>query len=113
MDDVEQHRLFVRWVGDIETNPLPIGRPLDVEQTLQGSGDAVGIAAIGIGLMLGVLGRIDLKINFMNFVALPITLGVGADYAANIWARLRRERGHLTSVIADTGISVWRYVARV
>ena len=32
-----------------------------------------------------------LKLNFMNFVALPITLGVGADYAANIWARLRAE----------------------
>src|SRR5581483_6307558 len=55
----------------------------------------------------GVLGFIHLKINFMNFVALPITLGVGADYAANIWARLRSEGlSKLHSVIADTGSAV-------
>jgi hypothetical protein len=49
----------------------------------------------------------NLKINFMNFVALPITLGVGADYAANIWARLRREgTGNLPAVIGDTGSAV-------
>ena len=43
----------------------------------------------------------------MNFVALPITLGVGADYAANIWARLRaRARGASRDVIADTGSAV-------
>jgi predicted RND superfamily exporter protein len=62
--------------------------------------------AIGIIWLLGVLGRINLKINFMNFVALPITLGVGADYAANIWARLRKERNQIVSVIADTGSAV-------
>jgi predicted RND superfamily exporter protein len=62
--------------------------------------------AIGIIWLLGILGRINLKINFMNFVALPITLGVGADYAANIWARLRKERGQLAQVIADTGSAV-------
>ena len=38
-------------------------------------------------------GAISLKLNFMNFVALPITLGVGADYAANIWARMRADGG--------------------
>jgi uncharacterized protein len=67
------------------------------------------LTSLGIGIMWlgGVLGIIHLKINFMNFVALPITLGVGADYAANIWARLRSEGlSKLHSVIADTGSAV-------
>jgi predicted RND superfamily exporter protein len=43
----------------------------------------------------------------MNFVALPITLGVGADYAANIWARLRSDGAErLRAVIAETGSAV-------
>ena len=43
----------------------------------------------------------------MNFVALPITLGVGADYAANIWARLRTEGpSRVKTVIAETGSAV-------
>jgi predicted RND superfamily exporter protein len=63
--------------------------------------------AIGIIWLGGCLGMLNLKINFMNFVALPITLGVGADYAANIWARLRNEGPERVSqVIADTGSAV-------
>ena len=63
--------------------------------------------AIGIVWLGGALGVLNLKINFMNFVALPITLGVGADYAANIWARLRAEGPkNITRVIADTGSAV-------
>jgi hypothetical protein len=63
--------------------------------------------AIGVIWMGGILGLIKLKLNFMNFVALPITLGVGADYAANIWARLRSEGTEsIRDVIADTGSAV-------
>jgi predicted RND superfamily exporter protein len=43
----------------------------------------------------------------VNFIALPITLGVGADYAGNVYARLRLEGGHrLATVIAETGSAV-------
>ena len=55
----------------------------------------------------GSSARIALKLNFMNFVALPITLGVGADYAANIWARCApRAPGGVKTVIAETGSAV-------
>ena len=39
--------------------------------------------------------------------ALPITVGVGVDYAANLWSRMRTE-GHeaLREIIADTGSAV-------
>lgn len=63
--------------------------------------------ALGIVWLGGMLGHLRLKLNFMNFVTLPITLGVGADYAANIWARLRHEGpAAIREVIAATGSAV-------
>ncbi|MGE0549338.1 MAG: RND family transporter [Kofleriaceae bacterium] len=35
-------------------------------------------------LMVAFCAAIDLKVNFLDFVALPITLGLGIDYAINI-----------------------------
>jgi predicted RND superfamily exporter protein len=74
---------------------------------LRGGIPVLASIAIGIIWLGGVAGAIALKLNFMNFVALPITLGVGADYAANIWARLRREGpARLRTVVAETGSAV-------
>jgi uncharacterized protein len=67
------------------------------------------VIAIGVGMIWlgGIVGSIALKLNFMNFAALPITLGVGADYAANIWARMRNEGpSRVKTVIAETGSAV-------
>jgi uncharacterized protein len=65
---------------------------------------AIGVGVVWLG---GIAGSIALKLNFMNFVALPITLGVGADYAANIWARMRAEGPQrVKTVIAETGSAV-------
>ena len=74
---------------------------------IRGAVPVLASLAVGIIWLLGCLGQLNIKINFMNFVALPITLGVGADYAANIWARLRAEGPErLTAVIGDTGSAV-------
>jgi predicted RND superfamily exporter protein len=74
---------------------------------LRGGIPVLGSIAIGIVWMGGICGAIALKLNFMNFVALPITLGVGADYAANIWARLRVEGpARIRHVVAETGSAV-------
>jgi predicted RND superfamily exporter protein len=35
-------------------------------------------------LMIAACAALDLKVNFLDFVALPITLGIGVDYAINI-----------------------------
>ena len=74
-----------------------------------GRGAPLVLAALGIGLiwLTGMLGVLGWKLNFLNFVALPITLGVGADYAANIWARIRREGvDQIEDIVADTGSAV-------
>jgi hypothetical protein len=48
-------------------------------------------AAAGVLLLLAAAGLLGLKINFLDFVALPITIGIGIDYAVNIAARHRVE----------------------
>ena len=48
-------------------------------------------------LLVGVAGEVvflyfaDVKINFLNFAALPITFGIGVDYAVNVVQRYRAD----------------------
>jgi predicted RND superfamily exporter protein len=74
---------------------------------LRGAVPVLVCLGLGMGWLGGLLGLFALELNFMNFVAVPITLGVGADYAANIWARLRSDGvERLPEVMADTGSAV-------
>ena len=43
--------------------------------------------------MVAVCALLGLKVNFLDFVALPITLGLGIDYAINV-AHRHDQRGH-------------------
>ncbi len=68
---------------------------------------------LGVLWMVGAIGGFDWKINFLNFIALPITFGIGVDYSVNIFGRLDkdRKRGKGTSddvvqVIRETGSAV-------
>ncbi|HEX5063747.1 MAG TPA: MMPL family transporter [Kofleriaceae bacterium] len=46
---------------------------------------AVLVGTVGGSLlMIAVCALLDLKVNFLDFVALPITLGLGIDYAINV-----------------------------
>jgi predicted RND superfamily exporter protein len=51
------------------------------------------LVATGAGslLMVAVCAVINLKVNFLDFVALPITLGIGIDYAINVAHRHANE----------------------
>lgn len=54
----------------------------------------------------GVFEPTPLKLNFLNFVALPITIGVGADYAVNVMQRYRLAGGVMRRVVVETGGAV-------
>jgi predicted RND superfamily exporter protein len=61
----------------------------------------------GTILMLGCSALLGLKINFLDFVALPITIGIGIEYAVNIVTRERQEGpGRGRAAIATTGSAV-------
>jgi hypothetical protein len=61
----------------------------------------------GTILMLGISAIAGLKVNFLDFVALPITIGIGIEYAVNIVTRARQEGlDHGREVIGSTGGAV-------
>ncbi len=61
----------------------------------------------GVTLMLGALAWAGAKLNFSNFVALPITFGIGADYSINMLKRFQVEgRLDLRTALGATGGAV-------
>jgi predicted RND superfamily exporter protein len=53
--------------------------------------------------MVAISATAGLKINFLDFVALPITIGIGIDYAVNMAARARRDGGDRDALAATAG----------
>lgn len=67
----------------------------------------LGALLVGIAWMLALLVVFDVKLNFLNFVALPITFGIGVDYSVNVVQRYVREgRGSALLAIRETGGAV-------
>jgi predicted RND superfamily exporter protein len=61
----------------------------------------------GVVWTVGPAAMMDLKLNFLNFIALPITFGIGIDYAVNVLNRYRIEGpGSIQRVIGSTGGAV-------
>jgi predicted RND superfamily exporter protein len=57
----------------------------------RGAAPVLGVLLAGVLWMLGLGAWIGVKANFLNFIALPITFGIGVDYGINIWLRARAE----------------------
>ncbi|CAN5924779.1 hypothetical protein BH11MYX4_BH11MYX4_16580 [soil metagenome] len=49
----------------------------------------LGALSIGVAVLLGWAALFDVRINYVNFIALPITLGIGCEYPFNIADRAR------------------------
>lgn len=62
---------------------------------------------VGIAWMTGSLALMNVKLNFLNFIALPLTFGIGVDYAVNIVQRYVREgAGGALTAVRETGGAV-------
>lgn len=76
---------------------------------LRGAWPVLLSLSVGLLWLLGAVAHLDLKVNFLNFVALPITIGIGVEYATNLWARCRAasvSRLTLPQILAETGSAV-------
>ncbi len=63
--------------------------------------------SIGVIWLGGIILGFGLKINFLNFIVLPITFGIGVDYGVNIFQRYRNSPdGNILEVIKNTGGAV-------
>ncbi len=52
---------------------------------------ALATLSLGVSTLIAVLYLAGVKLNFLNFVALPIAIGVGSDYAINVMKRRELE----------------------
>ena len=66
-----------------------------------------GSLLVGIAWMTGSLSVGGVKLNFLNFIALPLTFGIGVDYAVNIMSRYRTDGpGSALDAVRSTGGAV-------
>ncbi|MGA3121121.1 MAG: MMPL family transporter [Polyangiaceae bacterium] len=74
--------------------------------------DLVGALVVLTSLAMGVLwtlggaAAMNVKLNFLNFIALPITFGVGCEYPFNVYDRSRLLGGNVTSALHRVGGAV-------
>ncbi len=65
----------------------------------------LGALLTGVIWLLALLQVLHVKINFINFVALPVTFGIGVDYALNVVQRHGTGEG-VRSAIRNAGAAV-------
>ncbi|HXJ20400.1 MAG TPA: MMPL family transporter [Polyangia bacterium] len=67
----------------------------------------IGSLVVGVLWLLALTMRLGIKINFVNFIAFPITFGIGVDYAVNVMARYLRDGGRdVEGAVRGTGGAV-------
>jgi uncharacterized protein len=76
-----------------------------IMRPLSSAGAAIATLLVGVVWMLGVGGLFGVKITFLNFIALPITFGIGTEYGLNVAARHKQDRDIVRAVIS-TGAAV-------
>lgn len=57
----------------------------------------------GVVLTVGGAAWLDTRLNFLNFVALPLTFGIGVDYGINLFDRMRFEGGDPAAAMRSVG----------
>lgn len=67
----------------------------------------LGSLVMGVAWLLALTMSLHIKINFINFIAFPITFGIGVDYAVNVMARYLRDGARdVAGAIRGTGGAV-------
>jgi predicted RND superfamily exporter protein len=87
-----------------------LGTILVILVAFRGSWLSLGVFVpwlFGISGLLAFLSLASIKLNFLNFVVIPITIGIGAEYAHNIMQRYRIEGpDRVRYVVRQTGGAV-------
>ncbi|HEY4394953.1 MAG TPA: MMPL family transporter, partial [Polyangia bacterium] len=67
----------------------------------------IGSLVVAVAWLLAVTMKLGIKINFVNFIAFPITFGIGVDYAVNVMARYLRDGSKdIVAAVRGTGGAV-------
>jgi predicted RND superfamily exporter protein len=67
----------------------------------------VGALCLGVLLLTGASRLLGIHVNFANFIAFPITFGIGVDYAVNVVSRYEQEGSvDILAAVRSTGAAV-------
>jgi predicted RND superfamily exporter protein len=67
----------------------------------------LGSLALALVWMLGALAAADVRLSFINLIALPITFGIGVDYPVNVYGRYAQDpQGGILSAMRGAGGAV-------
>jgi len=70
-------------------------------------GSVLFALALGGVWLVALILAFDIRINFLNFIALPLTIGLGVDYGVNVFQRYRQEGpGKMPLAVRQTGGAV-------
>jgi predicted exporter len=67
----------------------------------------LGSLLCGVAWTVGGAAWLGVRLNFLNFVALPLTFGIGVEYAVNLQDRLRHTRGDVSEAVRSVGGAVF------
>jgi predicted RND superfamily exporter protein len=66
----------------------------------------MGALALGVLWLLGIMGWAGLRFNFANFTVMPITFGIGVDYAVNFFQR-REQAGRVDTALRESAGAIF------
>jgi predicted RND superfamily exporter protein len=67
----------------------------------------LGALVLGVGWMAGASHLLGVRLNFANFIAFPITFGIGVDYAVNVVCRYESDGSRdILGAVRSTGAAV-------
>lgn len=76
-------------------------------RSLTDAGWVLAALALGVLWFGGLAGALQLRLNMLNFIAVPITFGIGVDYATNVFQRRRLDHARsISDVVRTTGGAV-------
>jgi predicted RND superfamily exporter protein len=108
VDTASRSTVFAEMIRSLERDgPLATGVSFVavVAVVLLATASKRGAVAVVLTLVLGVIWMLGLatvtgtRLNFLNFIALPITFGIGSEYPFNIYDRSRLLGGDVTRAV--------------
>jgi predicted RND superfamily exporter protein len=74
--------------------------------TVRGAAAVLTVLVMSVLWMMGGAALMGVRLNFLNFIALPITFGIGCEYPFNVYDRSRLLGGEVSAAVKRVGGAV-------
>ncbi len=75
-------------------------------RNLRGAGTVLAVLLLGVTWLVGGAAWFGEKLNYVNFITLPITFGIGCEYPFNVYDRSRLLGGDVSASVRRVGSAV-------